>query len=341
MSADLRKKIEVWRRQHAALQAPCYRVSLIGRSGSAEGKRINLGKSRDESGPERFYSNQDVEKLLPQLRWHNASGFDVYVTPIDPAHHYLVVDDMKPGAANLLGGLGFSPCLVQSSSLDNEQAVVKVQKVARDDEQTLANNLVQQLNREHGDPNFSGVVHPFRMAGFSNKKPGREGVFTRILEAGHRLCSKAAELLRVLRRAADAALAKRKRGQERERLEAEAVREAERNRHREDLEIVFEEADDPVRAFQRAVAGVREWVKLKRLSEDASRVDYRAALAMLRVGWSDAEVRAGMLAGSDDLAKRHSNFHDYVHRTVRNAEAELSTKRASEASMPGIERPRS
>ena len=56
--------------------APTYRVSLIGRTGQAEGRRINLGKSRDEGAAELFYDSDDVEALIPQLRRHNAQGFE-------------------------------------------------------------------------------------------------------------------------------------------------------------------------------------------------------------------------------------------------------------------------
>ena len=203
LSKDHSKKIEAWRRQAAALGSPVYRVSLIGRAGKAEGTRINLGKPRDEGEAELFYDAAAVEALIPQLRRRNALGFDVYVTPIDKAHHYIVIDDMKPGAAQLLSDLGYEPCLVQSSSKDNEQAVLKVPRIERPDEQALANKAVQQINMAHGDPKFSGVVHPFRMAGLSNKKPDRESAFTRILEVGHRICNRAAELLQQFRRSAD------------------------------------------------------------------------------------------------------------------------------------------
>ncbi|MBE3830785.1 hypothetical protein HJ178_24800, partial [Vibrio parahaemolyticus] len=34
----------------------------------------------------------------------------------------------------------------------------------------IANKVVVGLNKRYGDENFTGVSHPFRMAGFSNKK---------------------------------------------------------------------------------------------------------------------------------------------------------------------------
>lgn len=335
LSKDYAKKVEAWRRQAAALGSPVYRVSLIGRAGKAEGTRINLGKPRDESKAELFYDAAAVEALIPQLRRRNALGFDVYVTPIDNAHHYIVIDDMKPGAAQLLASLGHAPCLVQSSSKDNEQAVLKVPRIERPDEQALANKVVLQLNIAHGDPKFSGVIHPFRMAGFSNKKPGRESAFTRILEVSHRICTRAAELLQQLRRSADDLVERARKKREQEHIEADATRQAQRSRDRTEIEIDFDRGDDSERGFRRAAAGVRAWVRLRGLTEDASRVDFRTAVAMLGAGWTEAQVRAGMFAGSDDLAARHTDPDDYVRRTVRKARTQLATS-ASAASAPSL-----
>lgn len=331
LTKDHQTKIAAWRRQAQALGAPAYRVTLKGRTGDAEGTTINLGKAKVEGQPERTYSAAEVEALIPQLRRRNAIGFDVYITPLDPAAHYLVIDDMKAGAAQLLEGLGHAPCLVQSSSAGNEQAVLKVPKVDRPDEQQLANKVVAELNRDHGDPKFSGVVHPFRMAGFSNKKPGKASAFTRLLLAVPRLCARAGELLQRLRDQADDLAERARKQRQRERLEAAALRQAELQRDRGELEVVFERDDDAERAFRRAAAGVRAWVKLRGLIEDASRVDYRACMAMLRAGFDEAQVRAGLFAGSDDLAQRHTNPEDYAERSVRKAVAALAVERASAA----------
>ena len=334
LSKDHAKKVEAWRRQAAALGSPVYRVSLIGRAGKAEGKRINLGKPRDEGEAEHFYDAAAVEVLIPQLRRRNALGFDVYVTPIDKAHHYIVIDDMKPCAVQLLASLGHAPCLVQSSSKGNEQAVLKVPRTERQDEQALANKVVQQLNMAYGDPKFSGVIHPFRMAGFSNKKPGRESAFTRILEASHRICNRATDLLQQLRQAADSLVERARKKREQEQIEVDAARQAQRSRGQAEIEIDFDRGDDSERGFRRAAAGIRAWVRLRGLTEDASRVDFRAAVAMLGAGWTEAQVRAGMFAGSDGLAARHTDPDDYVRRTVNKASIDLATIQASAASAP-------
>jgi hypothetical protein len=190
----------------------------------------------------------------------------------------------------------------------------------------------------HGDAKFSGVVHPFRMAGFSNKKPGRESAFTRILEARHRICPKAADLLQQLRQAADGQAERARKSREQEKIEADATRQAQRSRDQAELELLFEHDDDAERAFRRAAAGVRAWVKLRGFAEDASRVDYRACISMLSAGFGEDQVQAGMIAGSDDLATRHRDPEGYTRLTVRNASIALAT--SQEASAASSARPR-
>jgi hypothetical protein len=340
LAKDLQKKIDGWRQQHRALLAPVYRVSLVGRSGKAEGKRINLGKPQDGTEPETFFEAVAVEGLLPQLRRRNAMGFDIYVTPIDQEHHYLVVDDVKPAALDAMCAAGHEPCLVQQSSVGNVQAVLKVPKVQRPGEQNLANKLVQMLNREWGDAKFSGVVHPFRMAAFSNKKPGRANAFTRILEATHRLCRVAAAKLQALREAAD--LEAREQRARREQDAASRSKATPVFDPDADVMVEHEGRNDPARAviaFKRAAAEVRAWVKREQLVEDASKIDFRACVAMLRAGWGQSDTIFGLVNGSDRLRERHNNPVDYATRTVRAAAQEASKASPPVPSRPALKKP--
>lgn len=332
LRGDHQIKIGAWRRQATALGAPAYRVSLIERTGKDGGRRINMGMPRQPNQAERFFDVGAVEGLIPRLRWHNAKGFDVYITPIDPAHHYLVIDDMKSGASKLLADLGHTPCLVQSSSADNEQAILKVQRTDRPDEQALANKLVRDLNKDHGDPRFSGAVHAFRMGGFSNKKVGRANAFTRILEAVPRLCLGASALLQRMRLAADELAFRAHAKLRHSKADAEALQDAQQDRRRAELQGDVESAFLSIRQL------VRLSVRQRGLVEDFSRVDYQAAIDMLSAGWSDAQVQAGMLAASEGLASRHSDPVAYVLHTVNKARGELA-RSASKASA-GV-RPRS
>ncbi len=319
LTPDHQAKIKAWRRQHSALGAPAYRVTLVGRSGQAKDRTINLGKSPCEGVAEHFFNAAEVEGLIPQLRRRNALGFDVYLTPIDKASHYIVIDDMKPGAERLLGGLGYSPCLIQSSSQGNEQAVLKVPRIDRADEQALANKVVRQLNVAHGDPHFSGVIHPFRLAGFSNKKPGKADAFTRILMGAARICEATAQALQVLR--------------------DDAAHDAKPARSAVKLALISgpptgDRGTGAAIAFDRASLQVRAWVKRRGLEVNNSKVDFRAAIAMLAAGWSAEDVRLGMLASSEGLAARHSNPSDYVQRTVHEASLRLAVIAAARPATP-------
>lgn len=327
LAADHAAKIVAWWHQHNALQSPSYRLTLVGRAGPAAEKRMNLGKRKDAD--ERFFTPDEVENTIPQLRWRNASGYDIYITPIDPAHHYLVVDDMTSTTFQALRVAGYAPCLVQESSPGNLQAIIKTPRLEGANEQKVANKLVQQLNIEFGDPKFSGVVHPFRMAGFANKKPGKKSPFTKIIEASHQICAKAGQILNEIRQATIDLFSQRPAPSPSPKPTAKATdavdnADAYQGMPEQDLNV-----ESPTKAFQRAAWAVRGWVKSKGYIADDSRIDYRAAVIMLKAGWGPEEVEEAMLTGSNRLSDRHSNPNDYVVRTVRKASVEIGASAAS------------
>lgn len=327
LAADHAAKIDAWWYQHSALQSPFYRLTLVGRAGPAADKRMNLGKRKD--GDERFFSPKEIEKTISQLRWRNASGYDIYITPIDPDHHYLVVDDMTSQTLQSLRQVGYSPCLIQESSLGNIQAVIKTPKLVDANEQTLANKLVQKLNQEFGDPKFSGVVHPFRMAGFANKKPGKKSPFTRILEASHMICVKAGRILDDIRLATKDLFLQLPSLAPSPKPMAMTTEVADDSKVYQGMPEQDLNLESPIKAFRRAAWAVRGWVKSQGLTVDESRVDYRAAMIMLAAGWKADEVEEAMLTGSDGLSGRHSNAGDYVTRTVKKASMEIGASAAS------------
>ena len=334
LAADHAAKIDAWWRQHRALQSPFYRLTLVGRTGSAADKRINLGKSKNRDENERFFSPDEVKKTISQLRWRNASGYDIYITPIDSAHHYLVVDDMTSTTFQAFCEAGYAPCLVQESSPGNLQAIIKTQRLEGVNEQTVANKLVQQLNQQYGDRKFSGAVHPFRMAGFANKKLGKKSPFTKILEVSHRICATAAQLLDGIRQVTIDIFSQRS-------GPAPSPQPMTTTTDSPDDADVYQgmpeqdmNLESPTKAFQRAVWAVRSWVKSNGYVADDSRIDYRAAMIMLKAGWSVDEIEEAILMGSDRLSERHSNAGDYVTRTVKKASMEIGASAASAKNGP-------
>lgn len=316
VSQALQAKQRAWSQQAAALGAPAYRITLKARRD--ELTTHNLGKGRAEDGGERFYTAAEVEQLLPRLSRENARGFDVYVTPIDPGHHFMVIDDMQPGALERLRADGFAPCLVQQSSADNQQAVLKLAK--QPGEQKQANTLVVELNRQYGDPNFSGVIHPFRLAGFANKKAGRGDVFTRVIEAVERICARASAMLAEIKATVAA---------ERQAPVAAAERPARMARPVEPPSVPA----DALEAFRRArarhagLAAARGWVI------DESRLDWAATLDVLRGGHAGTDVVGAILVLSPSLNERHNNPQDYASRTVHNALLEIASRQEERRSV--------
>ena len=314
----LQAKQDAWNRQADALGAPTYRITLTGRR---EGlPTFNQGKQKD--GTERFYTKDEVAALLPKLSRDNGRGFDVYVTPIDPGHHYLVIDDMRDESMKQLRADGFSPCLVQQSSHNNWQAIIKIPKAAN--EQSQANTLVSELNRQYGDPKFSGVVHPFRMAGFSNKKPGRDNAFTRVSEAVHRVCSKAVDMFQAIK----------------DRVQKATVKTVERyDRERQILVASTAQGTprDALDAFRRAYARNTGLAESKGWTLDASRLDWASTIDLLKGGYSPQETAGALLSTSPEILDRHNDPKDYAERTVANAlgepEVVSSMKRRAEAKL--------
>ena len=303
VSPAIEAKRKAWDAQHGALQAPAYRLTLMTRRDGLAS--FNVGKDRGPDGTEKTYDAAEVRALIPYLSAHNSRGRDIYLTPMDPDHHYMVVDDMTPRALDDFLASGYAPALVQESSANNRQAVLKVRKEPGRDEQKAANAVVVDLNRRFGDPNFSGVIHPFRMAGFSNKKPGRDNAFTRILKAAGGICARAMTHLDEIRQrlAGDRTPAPVPRpDQARQRPGAVGAPSS-------DAETAFDQA----RTLSEGLASRMGWTR------DESRLDHRAAQIMARDGWQADEIAAAILARSPNLGDRHRDPLGYATRTAENA----------------------
>ena len=293
-------KRKAWDMQHGALQAPEYRLTLKSRVEGLDS--FNMGKGRGADGAERFYVPDEVRGFIPYLSAQNAGGWDIYLTPIDQDHHYMVVDDTTETSLCDLIAAGYRPALVQESSAGNRQAVLKVPKERGRDEQKATNEVVVNLNRRFGDPAFSGVVHPFRMAGFSNRKPGRNNAFTRIVEAVGGICARAMKHLDAIRTRITG-----------ERAATPNLPDAPRPRVADlpAASSATEAAFDRARQQAEGLAAHMGWPR------DESRLDYRAVQTMAEDGWSRNEIVAAILTRSPNLVDRHRKPVDYATRTVQ------------------------
>ncbi|HIF9439694.1 TPA: relaxase/mobilization nuclease domain-containing protein [Photobacterium damselae] len=300
-SPDQLKKIKAWRSQHEALNAEKYRITLVPRKDGA--KPWVVGKKGDS---ETFYNDQQVERMIPMMRQKNAQGYDIYITPIDDNYHFVVVDDLTEQQHMALMKDGFKPNLVQESSKDNRQAIFKVAKQGEQAEQQAANAVVVELNREYGDKNFSGVVHPFRLAGFSNKKEGRNNAFTRILARSKDACFKISEMLK----------------NKLEIVRHQRIEQAIENRV-SDMSDYLQFSTDAESQFKRNWSKVHALANKKNWVIDYSRIDFQAAKLTLKDGVKPDDLVQAIIEHSPGVINRKSNPDDYAKRTVIAAQNNL------------------
>jgi hypothetical protein len=317
-------KEQVWDRQHSALQAPLYRVTVRGR-GDQDGKTMNLCKDKkDKSGVEHLWTADEVRKQIPSLEYWNVRGYDIYITPIDDRYHHILVDDLTAKGVEYIKSMGYSPCLVQVSSADNYQMILRVPKSETSpEEQSAANILLQKLNALPdgcgGDRAISAPRHPFRMAGFNNKKPSRGNVQTKIeLLKPDTVCDKATLELQVIRE--ERSIARAKDATKQRRTAIETIED--RTTARPAGETV---ADKDFRCRWNKIHGLAK----KKVREgiwqtvDDSAIDYRVCKEMMQAGYSEEDTALALQRCSPGLFDRHRNPDDYVRRTIAAAMQEI------------------
>lgn len=211
-----RVKTRLVTRQLDALAAPGYRLTIMS---DHDGKRVgrNLGKAKD--GTETLFDKAAVLNLIPRLTAENARGGNVFITPIDPAVYHVLADDLTADGLADLERRGYAPALVLETSTGNHQAVLKVPLSAAP--KADANEWFKDLNRDLGDQHITGLIHPFRLAGFENRKDKHQAAdgrypFVGLVQAVNRLCNRATDLVK--------AYAERRQGE----AERSPVRSAER-----------------------------------------------------------------------------------------------------------------
>lgn len=323
-SANTVRKQQLWQQQAEALQAEKYRITLIGRQGQ---KPWVLGKKKDSA--EKFYSVEEVKSKIPLLSKKNAEGRDIYITPITPDHHYIVVDDLTPEAHKEMLANGYSPNLVQESSKDNYQAIFRVPKSTDEKDREIANKIVVGLNKRYGDKNFTGVSHPFRIAGFSNKKPTRNNFFTRLISSSANACQRVITLLK----------------QELNKVikEREEVKQAAQNaKVQQPKQISLKEerlrkiASVDSTTKTAAAVFMRHWskwhglVKNKGWFIDYSRIDFAVTQDMIKGGYNDEEILNAIVNSSPSVVDRKNDVQDYTRRTLEKAKYKLAQEKSND-----------
>lgn len=297
-------------------------------AGDNKTKSFIFGRSHGHE----LHTAAQVLASLPQLLRLDASGENIYLTPISDAVHHILVDDIDIAKLGRMVAAGFQPCFVLQSSSTSWQALLNVKKlgvgVEHERDRLASNALMIRLNRtlEFGDPEITGGVHPHRLPCTHNWKPDRRLLdgsryVVRLLKAEARQCPKSLELLQQID---SEFLAVKLSSGERCRAPRGGANNSQGPAASGTLdgaaEVVSSEA---VQRAASAYAAHRHDILSRHSGDiDESRADFMIAVRLRVTGHSRAAIRDAIReVGLDDRAasSMHSNWPAYCQRTANSA----------------------
>jgi hypothetical protein len=296
-------------KQLTHLDSQAYRITMM----HADNKlTYNHGKFKGEDSTEKLYSKDEVLALVPKLNNENwRREYNVFITPIDPNKHYVLIDDLTTSSLQRLKNDGYVPNLVHQSSASSIQAVIVLPK--KDVGKDVGNAFFKDVNTLYGDANIRGFIHPFRAVGFRNVKPkhldAETGFFpaVRLLERVQGLCSKAMEVCRAIAEATAALTPGAGPTPSRKAME------------RHIFDVVPGQLDNAATSYaMRFYAWCQDrWEG----AVDWSRADWMLIQRMQKLGHSPELIAATVQACSPGLDERHADRERYVSHTLTNAMA--------------------
>jgi hypothetical protein len=166
-TATEKKVAQAISNQLESIDADDYRLTLHSHGNNALPTYV-YGKKQGND----FHTAEKIISLIPMLRRENARGYSIYVTPRKADMLYCVVDDVTNETLPKLHLDGYTPNVLFNTSGAKMQAVFKLPK----SEVTEIGRalMFREFNDLYGDKDCHGNDHPFRLAGFMNKKPKYE-----------------------------------------------------------------------------------------------------------------------------------------------------------------------
>lgn len=318
IAPDYAIKLAAWRSQHEALDAPAYRITLVDRDPERIKKhgRMGLGYVLGKKTGNDIKTADEVEAAISTLRRENARNFDIYITPIDDKNHYVLIDDIheeKDGKLTKFRIDSFKPALIQFSSNDNYQAILKVPGI--DGDHDFTNDVFQKLNTVYGEPGIKGgAVHPFRMAGFANKKPGKGG-FTQLIETKPgAICEKTGQLIRLAIENHDA----EKKAKDIEKEKNRRLKAIEN--HNADFLKPGVNNDVVLLAYKKSFNKTLGLAKKHGWDIDYSKIDFAVTKDLIKHGYRSDLIEKAIVDGSPNIEQRKGQHIDgYAKLTVQNA----------------------
>lgn len=321
-----------WYKQNDALRAPSYRIMLKGR-GKNDKVSVNLGLlkdgqpvpegktlvTRDDDKRELAWTAEEVRGKIPSLLGWNRRGFDVYVTPIDDAFHHILVDDLTEEGVRYIKE-HYHPCEIHSSSKNNYQAILRVpKKEISGEEQSAANVLIRNLNHLPagcgGDTGISAVRRNFRMTGFKNAKPERNGFQSDLIfSSPGAVCERATAELDAIRTQRQSQTQAQEKTRRVKAIETSGDFSIPRPAGETVAEKHFRRAWNRIHGLAKAKVEEGIWGKI-----DSSTIDYRVCVEMLESGYSEEATAEALQRCSPSLCDRHRDPLNYISLTITAA----------------------
>ena len=290
--------LEAFQRYADAVDADRYRVTCIRMELNGEKKTFILDK---QGGITRGFRPEEIACHLPEMLRLQQRGENIYYTPLSENKHHILVDDMSAESLIRLQKDGYRPAVILESSPENFQCLLTIPKLGNRFDRDVGNRLTERLNREYGDRNICGCIHPHRAPGFENRKPKHrrdDGTYpeVRLHFAEKRQCGKALLLSR--------------------RIEGEYV-EAEKQRQTTRVRRAYPQSRDPgdaVSAYWAHLEDIRRHLTIA----DYSRVDAMIALRLRANGHSHNAVMGAIFHCAPAIREKPTgrNWKRYAERTA-------------------------
>jgi Plasmid recombination enzyme. len=278
-------KQDVIYKQLSALQADNYRITLMHESKPS----FNLGKNKEQDGNEKFFNKDEIlDKYIPYLSVKNNEGYNIFITPKSQAYDYILIDDARMSE---LEPFKQEFCLIQKSSENSYQAIALIEKGLNKE---ILNAGFKALNEKYGDPNISAQTHPFRLAGFTNRKQKYKDEkgnypFAKLIQAIEVVSSKVRDFVKT-------------------------------NGMKIISQNLLKKWDNEKKLYGGGVSKIEfeKYYKNIKTETDLSVIDFKVALVGKEKGLNQEQIENIIKELSPDLAQRHPNINNYVDLTVKN-----------------------
>jgi hypothetical protein len=122
-------------------------------------------------------SPEDYIRLRPWLRHENAHGCNIWIRPAVAEHAIVMLDDL-PAATAAAITRKYRALAVETSSNNCQTLIVCSRPLTREQRQDVARALSRMIG---SDPGAISEPRWCRLAGYRQRKPGKEGFLTRII----------------------------------------------------------------------------------------------------------------------------------------------------------------